>query len=310
MEHSDYKGMIQLYLYDELDNDKKILFEEHIKFCNDCSTELKSITKLFNKISNDSKSTLDTGLLTEARLELRGLIKAQKIKASFSSRILEFINPFLYKPYGLAFSGTAVLLVGIFVGYLVFKTPTISNVQSNSSIADHLKIQNINFLDSDPSDGQVEFTYDAIKPGHIKGSINNPELQSLLTYALLNEQNPGTRLNSINVISATNNSTLDEELKSTLITVAKYDENPGVRREALKSLKEIPIDEEIKSALIYVLLNDTSSGIRIEAINNLMEATKKGISLSKNDLFLLQQKSKIDNNNYVKYQAKNILKEY
>jgi len=202
------------------------------------------------------------------------------------------------------------LLVGALIGYFVFQTPVVENIKTDSTQSDQFKIQNINFLDPDPSDGQVEFTFDAIKSGHIKGNINDAELQKILTYAVLNEQNPGTRLNSINVINATQTQSLDNEIKATLITVAKFDENPGVRREALKSLKEIPIDNDIKSALIYVLLNDTSSGLRIEAINTLVEAAKKGFSFSQNDLSLLREKIQVDNNNYVRFQAKNIIKEY
>lgn len=196
------------------------------------------------------------------------------------------------------------------MGYLLSKTPSTLNEQNVSTINDQLKIQNINFIDSDPSDGSVEFTFDAINSGHIKGKIDNPELQSILTYALLNEQNPGTRLNSINVINAVNSSGMDEEIKQTFISVAKYDQNPGVRREALNALNEIPADEEIKNTLIYVLLNDTSSGIRIEAINNLVRVSNQGVRFTKNDLSMIREKMNLDKNNYVRFQAKNILKEY
>jgi len=62
--------------------------------------------------------------------------------------------------------------------------------------------------------------------------------------------------------------------------------------------------------LIYVLLNDTSSGIRIEAINGLVDVSKRGISLNQTDLTLLRGKIQNDNNKYVRFQAKNIIKEY
>jgi len=302
--------MISVYLYDELELDKKKLFEEHIKSCKDCMLELESYKILFAEISKEAQSTIDPKLLMEARLELRGLLRAQRNKVSISGKMLESLSSLISKPVGFALGGLSVLLIGVLIGYLVFKTPAVENTKTESSQSDQIKIQNINFLDPDPSDGQVEFTFDAIKSGHIKGNINDAELQKILTYAVLNEQNPGTRLNSINVINATQTQGLDNEIKATLITVAKFDENPGVRREALKSLKEIPIDNDIKSALIYILLNDTSSGLRIEAINTLVEAAKKGFSFSQNDLSLLREKIQVDNNNYVRFQAKNIIKEY
>ncbi len=310
MKHIEYLEMIPVYLYDELDLDKKKLFEEHIKSCKDCMFELESYKNLFTEISKDAQSNVDSKLLTEARLELRGLLRAQRNKVSIPNKVLDSFVSLISKPAALALSGLSVLLIGVLIGYLVFQTPAVKNLKTDTTQSDQIKIQNINFLDPDPSDGQVEFTFDAIKSGYIKGNINDAELQKILTYAVLNEQNPGTRLNSINVINATQTQGLDNEIKATLITVAKFDENPGVRREALKSLKEIPVDNDIKSALIYVLLNDTSSGLRIEAINTLVEAAKKGFSFSQNDLSLLRTKIQVDNNNYVRFQAKNIIKEY
>ncbi len=310
MEHNEYKEMIQFYIYEELDLDKKKLFEEHIRSCNDCKLEFESYKKLFAEISKDSQTPLDPKLLMEARFELRGLLRSQRNQVSFSNKIIEFITSLITKPLGLAVSGLSVLFIGLLIGYLVFKTPAIENAKSDSVLTDQIKISNINFIDSDPSDGQVEFTFDAVKSGSFKGNINDSKLQQILTYAVLNEQNPGTRLNSINVINAAQTKIVDDEIKKTLITVAKYDDNPGVRREALKSLAEIPIDNDIKSTLIYVLLNDTSAGIRIEAINALVAAAKKGFSFNQNDLSLLRNKIQIDNNNYVRFQAKNIIKEY
>lgn len=310
MEHNDYKEMIQFYLYEELDLGKKKIFEEHIKTCNECMLELESYKKLFAEILKDSQSPLDPKLLMESRLELRGQLRAQRSRVSIIKQIFNSIYSLITKPVGLAFSGISILLIGMLISYLIFKAPSVENSQSNYVINDQIKISNINFTDPDPSDGQVEFTFDVVKPGHFKGNISDPKLQQFLTYAVLNAQNPGTRLNSINLINAAQSTGNDDEIKNSLITVAKYDGNPGVRREALKSLKEIPMDTEIKNAFIYVLLNDTSAGIRIEAINTLVDAAKKGYSFSVDDLSKLRNKIQVDDNNYVRLQAKNIIKEY
>jgi hypothetical protein len=57
-------------------------------------------------------------------------------------------------------------------------------------------------------------------------------------------------------------------------------------------------------------LNDTSAGIRIEAIDGLVDVSKSGISLNQKDLTSLRDKIQTDDNNYIRYQAKNIIKEY
>ena len=310
MNHNECKELIPFYLYEELDTEKKRVFEDHIKSCTDCAGELESYKNLFADISEDSKSSIDPKLLLEARLELRGFLKAQKNKISYSNNIKDYFASFFYKPVGLAVSGFSLLLIGLFIGYMVFSSPLVNEMKHNSTKSVPVRIQNINFIDSDPSDGEVEFTFETVQSDRMKGNVNDAELQKILTYGVLNEQNPGTRLNSINVINANQTQKPDDEIKSTLITVAKFDNNPGVRIEALKSLNKLPADEEIKNTLLYVLLNDTSAGIRIEAINGLVDASKTGINLNQKDLISLRDKIQTENNNYIRYQAKNIIKEY
>jgi len=309
MKHKDYKEMIQFYLYDELESEEKLLFEKHIATCGDCASELESYKIFFAKILNGSQSTLDDKILTEARQGLRGVLRMQRNQISITNKIKNFLSSIILKPTGLALSGLSVLFVCIFIGYL-FKSPVKKDTKTEVVQPDHIKIQNINFIDSDPSDGEVEFTFDAVKPGRIKGNVNDSELQKILTDAILNERNPGTRLNSINVINATQSNGLDDEIKKSFIAVAKYDDNPGVRMEALKALKEVAIDNEIKSAMIYILLNDTSSGIRIQAINALVDAAKNGFGFTKDDVSLFRNTGQVDKNNYIRFQANYITKEY
>ncbi len=310
MNHSECKELIPFYLYEELDAEKKKLFEDHIKTCSDCAGELESYKILFTDISDDSKSPVDSKLLMEARLELRGALRSQQNKVSLTDNIKDYVLSLLYKPVGMVVSGFSLMLVGLFIGYLVFNSSVIENIKTETLKSDPIRIENINFIDSDPSDGEVEFTFEAVQRGRLKGNVTDSEVQKILTYAVLNEQNPGTRLNSINIINANQIQKPDDEIKSTLIAVAKFDSNPGVRLEALKSLNKLSVDEDIKNTLIYVLLNDTSAGIRIEAINGLADASQRGINLNQNDLTSLRDKIQTDDNNYIRYQAKNIIKEY
>lgn len=310
MEHSKYKELIKLYLYNELDPEKEKLFEDHIQSCKECEMEMKEFKKLFSEIDSESHSEISPELLKEARSELRGYLRAQRNSQSVSNKIFSSIYTFISKPVGFAIMGATILLVGFVIGYLIFKTPVAESLESYMPQLEKLKIQNINFVNSNTSDGQVEFTFETVKEDKIIGSVNDPDIQKILTYAIVNAQNPGTRLNSINVINAKQIQNSDNEIKSALITVAKFDDNPGVRLEALRSLDQFTIDKELKDALIYVLMNDTSSGIRIQAINSLANASQKGISFNPKDLNLLREKTELDKNNYVRFQAKNIIKEY
>jgi hypothetical protein len=99
-------------------------------------------------------------------------------------------------------------------------------------------------------------------------------------------------------------------VKDAIITVVMTDENPGIRREALKLMKKIPYDEEIKQAYLFVLTSDSSSGLRIAALNALIEGNKKGNGFSDRELDLLKQNYEHDDNNYIKLKTRTILQEY
>ena len=127
---------------------------------------------------------------------------------------------------------------------------------------------------------------------------------------MLNEQNPGSRLNSINAMDTETSTNYDDDVKNALITVVMKDENPGVRREALKLMGKFQYDESIKQTLLYVVANDTVSGLRIGALNTLIEARGNGYKLNNEELNLFREKLQKDENPYIKLRSRTILQEY
>jgi hypothetical protein len=266
---------------------------------------------------------IDDNLLFEARSELRASLRRERSRVTIGDRLTAFISSMVQSPYRAAFAGLSLIALGFLFGYLNFHkadiiiAPPDESKNDLSSLENNVQINNIKFIDQDASDGEIEFTFEAVKPIHIKGDINDQRIQNVLVYSMLNEQNPGVRLNAINVIGENtppgklNQKTQgDKDIKKALLSVAKYDENPGVRREALILLRTYPYDNEIKEALLYVLINDENSGLRIEAINGLSDANKEGINFNPEELSIFKEKMERDENNYVRYQAKTVLKEY
>lgn len=316
MNHNEIKKWIRLSLYGELTNEEQSVLELHLKDCDECRNELEQQKNLLALIS-DKKNEVDDNLLMEARAQLRGAIRNERQRKGSFGNVLQYLNDFITIPFRTALSGAVLLAVGFFAGYLFYGSSTIGpNVVPDKTsnqfplFQDDVTISNINFIDSDPSDGEVEFTFVAIKPVRLKGRVDDPKIQNILTYSMLNEQNPGARLNSINAMDTQRPINFDKDVKDALITVVMSDENPGVRREALKLMKKFPYDEEIKQALIYVLTTDTSSGLRIEALNALVDAGEKGTAFSKKELDIFKQKLRTDDNSYIRYRTKTILQEY
>jgi hypothetical protein len=316
MKHNEYRQMIQLSLYGELSEEKQKKLISHLETCEECRQELEQQKNLIKLITNSKNLEVDEGLLKEARLQLRGALRQERTKKDSFSSFTDYILQFFSTLPRLALGAISILIIGLIVGSLfpgrerlIIKEQ--QSVFNNASLSQNdLRISNLQFIDSDPTDGEIEFTFDASKQIHYKGSVNNPEVQNFLTYAMLNDQNAGSRLNSINVMDNYKKVSLDKEIKNALITVAMTDKNAGVRREALKLLNRSTFDAAVKQAYLFVLLNDSSSALRIEALNALINAAKSGYSLDRDDLDLVIKQASLDDNSYIKLKSKTLLEEY
>lgn len=316
MKHNEFKQMIQLSLYGELSEQEQKQLVKHINTCEECRIELEQQKNIMMLLSDSKKLKVNEELLKEARFQLRGALRQHK---SDSFSITSFTNKFFElfsTPPRLAFGAITMLVVGLIIGSVFLgmekviikeNEPQLTNA---SLVQNDMRISNMQFIDSDPSDGEIEFTFDASKRVHFKGNVEDPKVQNLLTYAMLNDQNPGSRLNSINVMDSYKKVTIDNDIREALVTVVMADNNQGVRREALKLLNRSGFDESVKQANLYVLLNDSSSALRIEALNALIDATKSGYSLGKEDINLVIQQANQDDNNYIRLKSKTLLQEY
>lgn len=320
MEHKKYKNLIDEYFFGEINSREKIELEEHLKNCDLCRSEFYSAKLLNESLQHNELPEPDTKLLSEARSELRSKLRTERQKTGLWQYLSgKFSSSFFLTPQ-LAAAAFSFLVIGMIAGYFIFNTagtihysmenPDTGTQNNQVMLSGDTKISDIQFISKNSADGTVEFTFDAVKPMHIKGKMSDPQIQNILTYSMLNEQNPGTRLNTINLINASNQPQPDPEIKNALLSVVKYDNNQGVRLEAMKLLKKFSFDSDVKSAMLYVLQNDSSSGMRIDAMNMLVQANKKGNTFNSKDLSVFRQKMQQDDNNYIRYQAKTVLKEY
>ncbi len=317
MKHNEYKQLLQLSLFGELKSEEQMKLKEHLLTCEECRTELEDQKNLLELISGKKKSKVDEKVLSAARYQLRGALRSETGNKSIFETTIDSITQFFTTPLKFAVVSVTMLLIGILIGSLLFRNSASEelitqngNENRFASLSEDIGISNLRFIDSDASDGEVEFTFQASRPVHLKGKVNDPQIQSVLTYAMLNEQNPGSRLNSINAMDTEPTNGFDPDVKNALVTVVMSDKNPGVRREALKLMSKFPYDESIKQALFYVIANDTISGLRIEALNSIIEAGSKGYKLSGEELNLFRQQIQDDENPYIKLRSRTILQEY
>lgn len=309
MIHNDFKELILLASLNELDDFNKDKLSDHLKHCSDCREEYLQMTSLREQLISSRPSANDPYLLEKTRKELRQKLLEMDDKPALLDKLKDFF--FIYK---LAFGGVTLFAAGLFLG-LLFNAADKEQPDNDEFYGivnqKNMRISNIDFIDSDPADGEISFALDAIKPVTVRGSISDAHIQQILSYSLLNEKNDGIRLRTISTIASQKNFAGESgrEIKSALIKAVKYDANPGVRREALLLLNRLPFDQEVTETLLYVLENDTNAGIRITAINCFDPEKLKQYEIDRHLINILTQKSREDNNEYIKMRAKTVLEE-
>lgn len=317
MEHQKYIELNTSLLYSEISNKEQAELLQHLLTCNECRVDFEEKKKLKDIVTEDAESKkIDNQLLTQARRELRIALTAEK-KHSIIHSITDAIGSFFSSGYKYALTGVFTLLIGLFIGRQFFSStqPVEDGVhvtpikQDYASLMRNTRIMNVQFVNSNPDQGEVEFTFEAVKPVHMKGNVNDPDIQNILTYAMINGQNTGIRLNSISLINSKQASSFDKETKEATLYIIKNDPNPGVRREALKLVRKMPYDDDVKKALLFILSNDKNSGIRIEAINIIVDSQKEGQMLSPEEMIQFKERLQEDESNYMQYKVKTVLKE-
>ena len=315
MKKEEYKELMYLSIYGELNEDEQATLDAYLKKHPDAKKEIQELKEFRSFVSQHTSPKTSDDLLSDARSKLREALRKERGKKSLTVQMTSLLKEFLQPK--LAVSGIGILSLGVLIGYCSFSPTSIENqlifqpVANSEKTKPKTSIANIQFIDSDASDGEIEFEFDAVAPMHIKGKIDDPEIQKVLTHALLNESNAGIRLSTVNAIrnQTEQTKTVDPAIKNVLITSLTSDANPGVRREALRVLQQYQFDNDIRDALLQVIMKDDNSGLRVAAINALEIAKMDGTKFDDATIHALKQHIGKEQNNYIRNRAVNLVKE-
>ena len=321
MDHTIFKEMIQLALMDELNEDEMKKLHQHLIECSECQAEYDKLSKYHSLLNEGKKDSVDDNLLNEARIQFKRKLNYDLSKQSVLERAFRAVrmNIWLYrKP---VFTGAFSLVIGLLAGYFIF-SPGSSKLNmfgvGNGTTEGAAAISNVRFINDSLNTDEVEFSFDAVRQVTMKGKLTDPSIQKVLAEALVNEKNPGTRIQTVNALAnlsdrQTNrtlgNASVNPKVKSALLTALKFDGNPAVRMEALKALLNFPFDNKINDALLYVLQHDKNSGLRVAAINGLAGAIQNEKRINPETVKILNQQIKNDDNEYVRIRAASLIKE-
>lgn len=307
MEHKNFEEMLILYSWNELKKDERNEFERHMLGCDSCKNDLEELKRLHELVNTSIAEELDEDALFESRQELLAEIRNLNRQKFQLKNIWDFLTTPTSGSLRLAYSLASVAILFV-VGYFMFfnnsgvKIPLEKGLTKTES-----SVTNLQFIDSDFEKGEVEITYDQIIPVKLKGNVNDAEIQKVLAQSLIDNENPGIRLQTVSAIQSEQKANTSAVLKDALIKAMMYDNNPGVRKEAMNALCNLQFDEKIRDAMIYVLQNDNNSGLRIQAINCLDVKNDLQKITDPNTINVLKKKMEEDENSYIKLRAKTIL---
>lgn len=309
MRHQKIKEWIPLLAYDELDEDQKYILDQHLAVCAECREHLDEIRGI-QQAAGSTAEPSET-LLRQARRELR--ISLHQPKAEPRGWFGALNWTWLVPSFRTAMAGGICLALGLAVGNYIYREPPAGegSVVTTRPVAvlpaspGNISVGNIRFIDADASDGSVEFTYEATAPMHVRGNVNDPLIQDVLSEALVDAQNPGIRLRAVSLLNTDQLKQPDAAVKRALITALKMDENNGVRKQALAGLQNFPFDDEIRDALLFVLNNDSNPAMRIAAIDAIRTERYRDPEV----LRVLEEKMHTDGNEYIRYRSRAVVQE-
>jgi hypothetical protein len=295
------KENVVLFIYDELPDDARFEFEQHVQRCIGCRRELDAAREFKSDMAAYPVQDVSPNFLTSNRMALQeSLEHAQQQRSGWGMFVFDFAGWMHQIKLAPALT-MALLMIGFAGGtittYQIVKTPTLTQ-QPPSKV--EASIAGVESVAKDPGSNRVSITYDTITPQTKTGDKNDPEIQKLLLLACRNNPNSDVRLGCIDIL---NSGPEDNAVREALIYALRYDRNPGVRLKALDGLKSyVKNDVHVRDAVLEALMHDTNAGVRSEAIS-LLDPVKADSAVREALQFLAER----DQNKFIRGESQRLL---
>lgn len=304
------KENILLYVYDELADDARYEFEQHVMRCTNCAAELEGMRHFRASISQPAVGEPSPNLLASSRMKLQEALETAEQNGFWRRMVIDPVAWLQQMRFSPALA--AVLLIAGFAGGIgtAYKIAgndggTFSNASSNTSNSSILQpaessISGIRSITQQPGSNQVSIQYDTVSTQQTQGSLNDQRIQQLLLFAARNNYNSGVRMDSVDLLTQQPS---DVHVREALMYALRYDSNPGVRLKALDGLGPfVKGDVRVRDAVLEALMSDSNPGVRTEAFH-LIEPVRVDSSVR----IVLQKLAAGDHNQYIRSQARTLL---
>jgi anti-sigma factor RsiW len=297
---------VVFYAYDELADDARFEFEQHITRCADCAAELKATQEMRQRLATFPVTEPTPNLLASSRMRLQESLESAK-QGGWWQRLV--FDPGVWlREIRFAPALTAAIFVVGFAGGIGTTYKVLRSNQHLASIVQpaapsqpvEASISGIRSVTQEPGTNQVSIKYDTVSTQETQGSLNDQRIQQLLLFAARSNYNSGVRMDSVGLLTQQTN---DDRVREALIYALRYDSNPGVRLKALDGLSGFVKDDvRVRNAMLEALLNDSNPGVRFESLH-LLEPVRADSSVR----IVLQKLAKTDKNDFIRTQARTVL---
>jgi hypothetical protein len=294
---------IPLYFYGELASEVEDGVEEHLHSCAACREELERQKSLAAALDAHEMAP-SADLLAECRHELARAVYREEVPAvshGHSDPWGLFREAFhsLWHP-GIRFTKPAGAVALVALGFFAARfTGSWPGGSSFAGMAPEDLVSSIRSVQPDNS-GRVQIALDETRRRVVSGRLDDQNIQRLLLVAAREQDNPGVRVESVELLK---DRSASAEVRHVLLESVTHDPNPGVRLKALEGLRSFAADAEVRQTLARVLLKDQNPGVRMHVID-LLIAHKDDATVS-----VLQTLIGKEDNSYVRMRCQNALRD-
>ncbi len=296
------------YVADIMSDQKRMDFELELK----TNDELKALINEYKTTLNLSTEAFSFSpseeQLQSQRLLLKGRIQ-QLESENFRSPLPNLgsrIKDFLTAPQP-AWAVITYMVIAVLISRTLPLTSFDQKLpfhESGINVVDLMRaneLKNIKLTSNLNGDSRIHFALETGKNYDISGGVNDSDIQQLLFYLLLNDENPGKRLKAVRLLKE---SAHQLDAQAVLVSALLTDTNPGVRLRSIEILKNYESSDLIIDACIKTLLEDENEALRQKALEIISDNPVE------KSLPVLQIVSVMDDNEFIRTQAARTLKTF
>jgi len=260
---------LSLFLYGDLDFATEEALEDHLAECPACQLALDR-EKAWHANLNAEHADVPLDLLAQCRQDLALATRAEsqvKQASPFWERAAAFFGFATNRWSERLAVASFFLFLGLGLSHWNNRFNVASPFTAPGDLAEASMLGRVQVRDVRPiGEGKVRLSLDQIQRGELVGSLSDESVRRLLLSTIRSSADAGLRVDSVELLMGQS----APEVREVLLQSAAKDPNAAVRLKALQGLRAFQTDEETRSTLLSVIQFDDNSGVRSEAMEVLV----------------------------------------